>query len=905
MKKIKNVLALFLAVMMCVCYNPVAVNATDEISNDESTETTQTQDPINTTEETTENTENKTVESENNTETKETETTKTKDVEKVSTPSTKEVPAAKATSVTDEATLDAAIAAVNAGTENEITIANSFAVTATKSITKDCTINGANSNIVITSPVQLFTINGNANVTLSNFIIDGTASTDACGLSVNSGVLNLNKGLIIQNYGIFDKDHDRSTVNPSCGGVYVSGASTLNINDGSVIKNCFGQIAGGVQARGSLTRVNVNGTLTGNTSTGDANNGGALQTYDGTIVLYDDCIIDNNKTLFTGGSGSGGAINISSIADSGCKPGKLIMYGGFITGNEADAVNPNPLPGQSAQGTKKFAKDAGGGGIAICRGDFVMYGGTISYNTASYGGGVSVNNEGSRKDYAGYFYGLGGAIVNNHTWATETKLGDGDDVPIINNAPNVSAQAWGKVVLSKNINVGDSTRVGLPFKADINVDTITTPSGTNLEVRNAHELYVARDTIEEEDALNSAYKTLSSTGGELENYYQIGFHSTDKTNYTTGRETRWFMGTVSTAEYEKYSTPTEANIANIITAMNTNNGYTADKHNTSLSAPKTGTGTTTVRISYPDYTSDDTHDYKILYLPYDEVYGTAGTPQVLDCELKSDGIYVTVKGECFGVFEVEKKANPATVIFKANGGTGTMANMTINNVIDYDNTRTPINIVEGTPLTANSFTAPEGYEFAGWSTEPYGLDGLTTTPGAGKDYADQEKIRPNAAETITLYAKWIAKANENGNPATVTFHANYDQPTVEQYLQSVPAKVDTHLNDNYFTRDGYDFVEWNTNPGGSGTTYKNEDVVNLEAEANLDLYAIWSEHVEPEEPVTPDTPKPVNPTTNTSNKTTSTKSVKTGDETNISLFGITLVIAAVGILSLLKKKKEN
>ena len=74
-----------------------------------------------------------------------------------------------------------------------------------------------------------------------------------------------------------------------------------------------------------------------------------------------------------------------------------------------------------------------------------------------------------------------------------------------------------------------------------------------------------------------------------------------------------------------------------------------------------------------------------------------------------------------------------TVKFNANGGSGTMADMTVN-------------VGAHTALTENAFTRA-GYEFIGWNDQP---------DGSGTNYADKDSApTANAGESITLYAKWV------------------------------------------------------------------------------------------------------------------------------------------------------
>ncbi len=79
------------------------------------------------------------------------------------------------------------------------------------------------------------------------------------------------------------------------------------------------------------------------------------------------------------------------------------------------------------------------------------------------------------------------------------------------------------------------------------------------------------------------------------------------------------------------------------------------------------------------------------------------------------------------------KPKTYTVSFDANGGSGTMAEQTIN-------------FGTATALSENTFTRT-GYTFAGWNTN---------ADGTGTDYADKASVTDiaSAGESITLYAKW-------------------------------------------------------------------------------------------------------------------------------------------------------
>ena len=77
---------------------------------------------------------------------------------------------------------------------------------------------------------------------------------------------------------------------------------------------------------------------------------------------------------------------------------------------------------------------------------------------------------------------------------------------------------------------------------------------------------------------------------------------------------------------------------------------------------------------------------------------------------------------------------------------------------------------------------------------------------------------------------------------TVTFEANgsAEYPVKGTMTpQTVNAKTDTALNANSFTREGYNFLNWNTAADGTGDSYADGATVNLTE--NTTLYAQWTQ----------------------------------------------------------------
>ncbi len=156
-----------------------------------------------------------------------------------------------------------------------------------------------------------------------------------------------------------------------------------------------------------------------------------------------------------------------------------------------------------------------------------------------------------------------------------------------------------------------------------------------------------------------------------------------------------------------------------------------------------------------------------------------------------------------------------TIIFDANGGTGTMNNQTIR-------------VDETKALSANTFDR-EDWIFDGWNTEPN---------GTGTDYSDMETVTNLALanEDITLYAQWTQNINYS-----VRFNSNGGTGTMSN--QPFTYGTAQNLSSNTFTKQDGIFIGWNTAADGSGTTYSDgQSVKNLTKIENnvVDLYAIWS-----------------------------------------------------------------
>ena len=124
-----------------------------------------------------------------------------------------------------------------------------------------------------------------------------------------------------------------------------------------------------------------------------------------------------------------------------------------------------------------------------------------------------------------------------------------------------------------------------------------------------------------------------------------------------------------------------------------------------------------------------------------------------------------------------------------------------------------------TPTIGQNGWTIDGYTFAGWATSPDG-SGARYAPGA----------RWTANGTLTLYAQWTpgqASLTYDGNGAT----GGKTDP------QNGVTDQKVNVRQNGFTRDGYVFVEWNTQPDGRGQAWAPNAVWTLHGTGVL--YARW------------------------------------------------------------------
>ena len=151
---------------------------------------------------------------------------------------------------------------------------------------------------------------------------------------------------------------------------------------------------------------------------------------------------------------------------------------------------------------------------------------------------------------------------------------------------------------------------------------------------------------------------------------------------------------------------------------------------------------------------------------------------------------------------------PASLVYDANGGTGTMPG--------YDGYAGDV-----TALAQNAF-AYENRRFTGWNAKP---------DGSGAAYKEGESFTLPAGETV-LYAQW------EQIPASLVYEPNGGTGTTPGYTGHAGDRLT--LANSAFTYENHSFTGWNAKPGGSGAAYKEGDSFTLPAGKTV-LYAQWTE----------------------------------------------------------------
>ncbi|MBR3223582.1 MAG: leucine-rich repeat protein, partial [Kiritimatiellae bacterium] len=180
---------------------------------------------------------------------------------------------------------------------------------------------------------------------------------------------------------------------------------------------------------------------------------------------------------------------------------------------------------------------------------------------------------------------------------------------------------------------------------------------------------------------------------------------------------------------------------------------------------------------------------------------------------KSGGSRITAKTKVTKdvTYYARWTANKYKIKFNANGGAGTMKNLSA----AYG---------KSVKLTANAFKRSK-HTFQGWAKK---MNGEVA-------YADRAKVKNLTAtdgKTVTLYAVW------KHNSYKVKFNANGGTGAAQS--QTVNCGAKTKLAANSYVREGFVFAGWAKKKGGP-VVYKNKASVKDLAKngKTVTLYAVW------------------------------------------------------------------
>ena len=180
----------------------------------------------------------------------------------------------------------------------------------------------------------------------------------------------------------------------------------------------------------------------------------------------------------------------------------------------------------------------------------------------------------------------------------------------------------------------------------------------------------------------------------------------------------------------------------------------------------------------------------------------------------------------------------ATLKYDGNGGTDT--------VTDVPNSESKSGSKGDNATFTVSSTTPtrDGYTFKGWNTDP---------SGNGTAYEAGKTISVAYGSTTTLYAQWEEKSAPGPNPPTdlletkLIYNANAADavnvdPAVVTQNVARGEKAQFIVTSDKPTRPGYTFAGWSIIPDAE-VAYNPDSVVEVEAGAEMILYAVWVKNV--------------------------------------------------------------
>ena len=673
-----------------------------------------------------------------------------------------------------------------------------------------------------------FYVSKNCNMRVENVILDGNNDGELTFISEN-GVLTLGEGTIVQNF--------IDVPSPDGPAIYLTGSSTLNIEDGVTLINNTGKRIGGVIGDNSKdTTININGgTFTENSC---AKWGGVIGSY-GTVNISGG-VFKGNSSREGGVIASYGKLNITGGIfenNSATSNGGVIRLGqeaiATITGasfnkNEANSggaiYNSNELTINEGVVFSENTSNDNGGAI-INYGKLTVNGGTFKGNEAKNGGAISSTSDYGELTIAGGTFEnnkstgkWGGAIVTTNKVSVKNATFDG----------NVSGN--GGAIFAYDAN--GAAIENCTFKNNSATNENTVKHGGALFVNGGKDVSIKSNTFIKNTAKDGGALNITGVEGVIEdNTFEENFAD----RFASAFHLKDSSVTITSNTF-KNNGKNEDKVTSAGTFMveSVKNNGTIEANGNTFENNTAGLGGAavvqagTVDFNGCSFNKNNVAEYGgAIYITKNATVNITNS-KFEDNSAKRGGAIVT---------ELFSQANPAEV--------EKYANLTIADDVEFS----------GNFASDGYFNPPMNYaKFPELKFKTTSLMGQLRA--IKEDMKTYEKVDSVLNNYDVYYVNPLVTVIYNSNGGTPE-EKIYGEELKSQNDEIIPTEHNVKsIKETGFTKEGFEFKGWNTQADGKGTAYKEGETIELSS--NKVLYAIWeSKKPEPQpEPQPQPEPKP-------------------------------------------------
>lgn len=708
-------------------------------------------------------------------------------------------------------------------------------------------------------------------LTLQNVTIDAEEQDIRCIRVCPESQLTLENGATVCNGRAVHRrdDHSGNTgTNDWGGGIVVDSTAKLIMNDGSAVTGCSAEQGGGIYLSGEMEM--NGGTISGNTAVGDYFNTDDTQSAHGGAILI--------------------RANRADYDQSYAVPAKLTMTGGNIQNNKA-ASDRSAFGGAVAiLGTRKNTADL--------TNEFIMTGGTISGNTAGYGGAISA--------YAADDYWNGNASVKISGNAEITQ--------------NIGRNGGGAIALVTS-KADDYTSIVEMTGGTISGNKTFSKGGGVFLFGKGDSFYMTDGIISDNEAKQGGGISISDTdaaayllGGTIQDN-----KATDGYPYVDDASERSYCGNAVYQDGSLYLDGTKANISGDIRI-----GCRFDPSSGGISTNRfvalVGASDTMNNYELTSFDSESL-DGRVVVAPDTIIYGTE-TYSVADAEP-----YLTH-------FTHNHKEIITDTDYTAETGTSSQAkSLVLYKIQKYSVTYTDgiggtsfadevtSDLRRGTPTPAFTGGTPtrSGYTFTGWSpavaatvTANAVYTALWAPEGSGGSGEDprgnltvSKTVAGNAGDTEQKFTFTVTLDRSiSGTYGDMTFHEGTAVITLKHGESSTATKLPADIRYTVTESDNESYT----------VTANGDTGVIRDGKTAVAAFTNTKDSETPNQPNTPDVPsKPETPVTPNQPSTPDVPSSpgtldhipETGDPMNLTLWISLMGLSLAGLLGLLIVAKKN